>query len=165
MDQKIVADQRSLDAPMAIRSGIWAWSPDHGQLCQVLEAQALWGETTCRVWLPGRDSVVRIPASRLKSLESPGTSSPDDIAYVAAAARVADALTQDVLLAPIESSVIPLPHQIRALSRAIANDRVRYLLADDVGLGRTIEAGLIMREVKLRGFNAHPGRRSFEGIA
>jgi len=129
----------------------WYYSPDHGQLCQVIETQTLWGETTCRVWLPGRDSVVRIPASRLKSLESAGTGSPDDIAYIAAAARVADARTQDVLLAPIESSVIPLPHQIRALSRAIANDRVRYLLADEVGLGKTIEAGLIMRELKLRG--------------
>lgn len=129
----------------------WCYSPDHGQLCQVIEVQTFWGETICRVWLPGRDSVVRIPASRLKSIESAGTGSPDDIAYVAAAARVADVLTQDVLLAPIESSVIPLPHQIRALSRAIANDRVRYLLADEVGLGKTIEAGLIMRELKLRG--------------
>ena len=134
-----------------LAQGTWYYSPDHGQLCQVIEAQTLWGETTCRVWLPGRDSVVRIPASRLKSLESAGTGSPDDIAYIAAAARVADALTQDVLLAPIESSVIPLPHQIRALSHAIANDRVRYLLADEVGLGKTIEAGLIMRELKLRG--------------
>ena len=136
---------------MQIDSNSWYYSPDHGQICQVIEAQTLWGETTCRVWLPGRDSVVRILASRLKTLESAGTGSPDDIAYVAAAARVADALTQDVLLAPIESSVIPLPHQIRALSRAIANDRVRYLLADEVGLGKTIEAGLIMRELKLRG--------------
>jgi len=131
--------------------GGWYYSLDHGQLCQVIETQTLWGETTCRVWLPGRDTVVRIPASRLKPLESAGTSSPDDIAYVAAAARVADALTQDVLLTPIEASVIPLPHQIRALSRAIANDRVRYLLADEVGLGKTIEAGLILRELKLRG--------------
>jgi len=136
---------------MRIDANSWYYSPDHGQLCQVIEAQTLWGETTCRVWLPGRDSVVRIPASRLKPLESAGTGSPDNIAYIAAAARVADALTQDVLLAPIESSVIPLPHQIRALSRAIANDRVRYLLADEVGLGKTIEAGLIMRELKLRG--------------
>ena len=95
--------------------------------------------------------MVHIPASRLKPLENAGAGSPDDIAYVVAAARVADALTQDVLLAPIESSVIPLPHQIRALSRAIANERVRYLLADEVGLGKTIEAGLIMRELKLRG--------------
>jgi len=136
---------------VSIRVNSWFYSLDHHSVCQVIEAQTLWGETTCRVWLPGRDSVVRIPASRLKPLESVGTGSPDHIAYIAAAARVAEALTQDVLLAPIESSVIPLPHQIHALSRAIANDRVRYLLADEVGLGKTIEAGLIMRELKLRG--------------
>ncbi|MCL6582544.1 MAG: DEAD/DEAH box helicase [bacterium] len=136
----------------SIRVHSWLYSPDHGQLCQVIEVQTLWGETTCHVWLPGSDSVVRIPAaSRLKPLDSAGTGSADHIAYIAAAARVADALTQDVLLAPIESSVIPLPHQIHALSRAISSDRVRYLLADEVGLGKTIEAGLIMRELKLRG--------------
>lgn len=71
--------------------------------------------------------------------------------YIAAAARVADALTQNVQLAPIETVVIPLPHQIRALSQAVSQDRVRYLLADEVGLGKTIEAGLVMRELKLRG--------------
>ena len=76
----------------------------------------------------------------------------------AAAAKVAEVLegassTADghVLLAPMESNVIPLPHQIHALSRAVSGDRVRYLLADEVGLGKTIEAGLIMRELKLRG--------------
>jgi len=129
----------------------WAYSEDHGQLCQVIETQTLWGETTHRVWLPGHDSVVCVLASKLASLENSGVGTADGIAYVASAARVADALTQDVLLAPIESSVIPLPHQIRALSRAIEGDRVRYLLADEVGLGKTIEAGLILRELKLRG--------------
>lgn len=68
----------------------WYYSPDHGQLCQVIEAQTLWGETTCCVWLPGRDSVVRIPASRLKPLDSASADSPENIAYVAAATRVAD---------------------------------------------------------------------------
>ena len=86
----------------------WFYSPDHGQLCQVIETQTLWGDTTCRVWLPGSDSVVRIPADNLKSLEDAVTVTPVQITYVAATARVADALTQDVLLAPIESSVIPL---------------------------------------------------------
>ncbi len=136
---------------MRIDANSWYFSPDHGQLCQVIESQTLWGETTCRVWLPGRDSVVRVSADRLAPLEDAGTGTADSIAYVASAARVADALTQDVLLAPIESSVIPLPHQIRALSRALKGDRVRYLLADEVGLGKTIEAGLILRELKLRG--------------
>ena len=98
------------------------------------------------------DSVVRLPISDLIPL-GPQSSvvSPHHLEYVAAAARVADALTHDVLLAPIEASVIPLPHQIKALSRAISDNRVRYLLADEVGLGKTIEAGLIMRELKLRG--------------
>ncbi len=129
----------------------WAYSSDHNQLCQVIESQTLWGEMTCRVWLPGRDAVVRVPASRLAPVEDSGPTTADGIAYTVAAARVADALTQDLLLAPIGSSVIPLPHQIDALSRAIAGDRVRYLLADEVGLGKTIEAGLILRELKLRG--------------
>jgi len=136
---------------MAIFDNSWYYSPEHGELCRVIETQTLWGETVCRVWLPGKDTVVRLPATRLRPVHEASVGTVDGIAYLAAAARVADALTQDVLLAPIESSVIPLPHQIRALSRAISNDRVRYLLADEVGLGKTIEAGLIMRELKLRG--------------
>ena len=50
-----------------IEASNWYYSPDHGQLCQVIEAKALWGETTCRVCLPGRDSVVRIPAFSIKA--------------------------------------------------------------------------------------------------
>jgi len=57
---------------MRIDANSWYYSSDHGQLCQVIEAQTLWGETTCRVWLPGRDSVVRIPACILKALEISG---------------------------------------------------------------------------------------------
>ena len=134
-----------------IHNGFWYWSDEHGQLCQVVQFQTLWGETVCHVWLPGLDSVVRLPASKLKSMDHANSCSSEDIAYITSAARVADALTQDTLLAPIESSVIPLPHQIRALTRAMVNDRVRFLLADEVGLGKTIEAGLILRELKLRG--------------
>ena len=129
----------------------WAWSLPHGQICRVIETEALWGETICRVWLPAKDTVMRVPAACLQPVFKAPLGSAEGIAYIAAAARVADALTHDVLLAPIESSVIPLPHQIRALSRAISGDRVRYLLADEVGLGKTIEAGLIMRELKMRG--------------
>lgn len=136
---------------MQIEADHWYYSPERGDLCRVIETQTLWGETVCRVWLPVTDTVVRLPAARLRSVHEAGVGTADRIAYLAAAARIADALTHDVLLAPIEASVIPLPHQIQALTRAIAKDRIRYLLADEVGLGKTIEAGLIMRELKLRG--------------
>jgi hypothetical protein len=122
----------------------WQYSISHNCICRGIESQTLWGETTCRVWLSGSDSVVRIPAANIKPLEDAATGTPAGITHIVSAARVADALTQDMLLAPIESSVIPLPHQIRALSRAITGDRVRYLLADEVCLGKTIEAGLIL---------------------
>ncbi|MEW6381448.1 MAG: helicase-related protein [bacterium] len=138
----------------------WQYSTIHNSACLCLEEQTLWGQTVCRVWLPNQDAVVRVPRSALRPLSADQQPEIEAgrIAYVAAAAKVAEVLEGStsateghVLLAPIESSVIPLPHQIRALSRAIANDRVRYLLADEVGLGKTIEAGLIMRELKLRG--------------
>ncbi len=134
-----------------MNSGEWAWAVDHRQVCQILEKQTLWGSIAYRVWLPAQDVVVRVPGDRLKPVAAAGVMTSAALSYVAAAARVADALTQNILLAPMESGVIPLPHQIRALARAVGGDRVRYLLADEVGLGKTIEAGLIMRELKLRG--------------
>jgi superfamily II DNA or RNA helicase len=129
----------------------WFFSVIHDQPCKVIESLTLWGVTICRVWLPLQDAVVRLRCEYLTPLDESPPTNTDSIAYVTAAARINEALTHDVLLAPIESSVIPLPHQLRALSRAIGGDRIRYLLADEVGLGKTIEAGLIMRELKLRG--------------
>ena len=133
-----------------IKEGEWVYFHSNKTIGKVIEKSCLWENTSFRVWLPSTDSIIRVQSTQLSPAQS-SVLSPHYLQYIAAAARVADALTQDVLLAPIESTVIPLPHQIRALSRAIANDRVRYLLADEVGLGKTIEAGLIMRELKLRG--------------
>lgn len=127
------------------------WSIEHQQICQVLEVQQLFGQTYCRVWLTQQDAIVRLRAEMLQSLDEIAGYSSDRIRYLVAAAKVAHALNEDILLAPMEASVIPLPHQIQALTRAISGDRVRYLLADEVGLGKTIEAGLILRELKLRG--------------
>ena len=138
----------------------WQYSNVHNSACKVIEEQTLWGQTVCRVWLPNQDAVVRVPRSALRPLSADLRPEIEAgrIAYVAAAAKVAEVLEGftsatdgHVLLAPMESNVIPLPHQIHALSRAISGDRVRYLLADEVGLGKTIEAGLVMRELKLRG--------------
>lgn len=44
-----------------LHAGDWVHSEDYGQLCDVVEAQMLYGKTTYRVWLPGSASVVRIP--------------------------------------------------------------------------------------------------------
>lgn len=142
-----------------VKTGKFYYSKSFRSVAKVIEISTLWGSDYAHIWLPNSNAVVRVPASDLSSLSSQSSAlSTDHIAYVAAAAKVAEVLEGStsaadghVLLAPMESHVIPLPHQIHALSRAISGDRVRYLLADEVGLGKTIEAGLVMRELKLRG--------------
>src|SRR5713101_5486799 len=50
------------------------------------------------------------------------------------------------------SRVDPLPHQLEAVyDHLLKVARVRFLLADDAGAGKTIMAGLLLRELKLRG--------------
>ena len=132
--------------------GQWLWSKKHKEICKVIESETLWGQTYHKVWLPRAGMVLRLGSEDVAPLDEAGVFAQSSyLTYASSAARVADLMNQDVLLAPLEAAVIPLPHQIRALSVAMSKDRVRYLLADEVGLGKTIEAGLIMRELKLRG--------------
>ncbi len=131
--------------------GDWVWSTQHGEVGQVVALEDLWGVRALRVWLPAREATVRVSETAIAPVADRKPAGEHELIFVAAAARIADVLATDQLLAPLESNVIPLPHQLHALSRAVTGDRVRYLLADEVGLGKTIEAGLVMRELKLRG--------------
>jgi SNF2 family DNA or RNA helicase len=57
----------------------------------------------------------------------------------------------DPLLAMNTSKVDPLPHQIETVYGYILKlPRIRFLIADDPGAGKTIMAGLIIKELKLR---------------
>lgn len=130
--------------------GDWCWHARQASPCRVVDRQNLWGELAYRIWLPNKDAVVRARPQDLADLSSVQPT-VEQILHTTAAAKLLDALEDNLLLAPIQSSVVPLPHQLYALNRAMSRDRIRYLLADEVGLGKTIEAGLILRELKLRG--------------
>ncbi|BBZ40279.1 DISARM system SNF2-like helicase DrmD [Mycobacterium conspicuum] len=52
--------------------------------------------------------------------------------------------------APFWSGVAVEAYQLEPLRRALASPRANLLLADDVGLGKTIEAGLVLQELFLR---------------
>ena len=130
--------------------GDWCWHLRQAAPCRVVDRQDVWGETAYRVWLPRRDAVVRARSQELALLATIRLTA-DQILQTAASTKLLDAMEDNLLLAPIQSSVVPLPHQLYALNRAMSQHRIRYLLADEVGLGKTIEAGLILRELKLRG--------------
>ena len=71
---------------------------------------------------------------------------------VAEAHRIRLAYLFDPLLAVHTSLVEPLPHQITAVYEAmLPRQPLRFLLADDPGAGKTIMAGLLMKELIARG--------------
>jgi superfamily II DNA or RNA helicase len=135
----------------------WVWSETYREHAKVVDRLDLWDSSVCRIWLLNRDTIVMVPTSDITPITGdhghslPGATEAARIRYLLMAARLSNLITDDILLAPIDASLIPLPHQIKALRKAISRDKVRFLLADEVGLGKTIEAGLILRELKLRG--------------
>ena len=83
--------------------------------------------------------------------EEPEDTGISPIRYIALAARIKEEIAQKRLLAPYESSLLPLPHQLLILEKLMKAPQTRFLLADEVGMGKTIEAGLAIKELKLRG--------------
>lgn len=71
---------------------------------------------------------------------------------VVEAHRIRYAYLFDPLVAVHTARVEPLPHQITAVYREmLPRQPLRFLLADDPGAGKTIMAGLLMRELLIRG--------------
>jgi len=66
--------------------------------------------------------------------------------------RIRNAFQFDPLYAVNVSQIDPLPHQIEAVYHYVMqNPKIRFLLADDPGAGKTIMAGLLLKELKYRG--------------
>lgn len=80
------------------------------------------------------------------------TANGEDFRLVSEALRIRLAYLFDPVLAVHSSDVTPLPHQITAVYEAmLPRQPLRFLLADDPGAGKTIMAGLLIKELMLRG--------------
>jgi SNF2 family DNA or RNA helicase len=64
--------------------------------------------------------------------------------------RLLDAFRNDMALGLSNSRVEPQLHQVSVALRALEKSQPRLILADEVGLGKTIEAGLILKELRAR---------------
>ena len=124
------------------------WAASLGSWVRVIETKSLMGRETAKVMIEGTDRVVTVNASTLLP------NRPLDLGQAlstVAAARTWAALGSDLFLSPLVSKVLPLPHQFRVLRKVMEQHPVRMMCADEVGLGKTIEAGLVLKELKLRG--------------
>ncbi len=80
------------------------------------------------------------------------TADGDSFKLTAEAFRIHLAHLFDPVLAVHTSLVEPLPHQITAVyGEMLSRQPLRYLLADDPGAGKTIMAGLLIKELIVRG--------------
>lgn len=76
---------------------------------------------------------------------------PEQFFLLVEANRIRLAHQFDPLLAVSVSQVDPLPHQIEAVYHyALDLPRIRFLIADDPGAGKTVMAGLILKEMQYR---------------
>lgn len=115
-----------------------------------MERIELWGYTSYKVFNPANGSVYKATGEQLKRGGGEAQLDENYLRYVTLLSKIRNETSAGILSA-LSSGVIPLPHQLHVLERALETRNIRYILADEVGLGKTIEAGMIIKELKARG--------------
>jgi len=128
------------------------------------DARALGGDGSagyeCRVRLPdgsldeiviSPDEVVAIVERDYRTTNTIRPVDAEKLRLLIESNRIRLAYTHDKQFAVSLSGIRTLPHQIEAVyQRMLPQPRLRFLLADDPGAGKTIMAGLLIKEMKLR---------------
>jgi len=114
------------------------------------------GDELTVVWEvePGREV---LPETRLPAVTASGWDDPQVLGAFLDAVRWGTVASADdsTLQAPFRAGITIEDYQLEPVAKALAMPRVHLLIADDVGLGKTIEAGLVVQEMLLR----HRARR------
>lgn len=129
---------------------MWRWWPQGHEAVRVLNEIGAGVTASAQVVVPSRGAVVRVAPHDLEDIaRRPWLT--DELVWRASAGRAIAALAPPGAAATHRPGLTPLPHQVTALERALATNPVRLLFADEVGLGKTIEAGLVLTELKASG--------------
>lgn len=120
-----------------------------GKAIEIVGEKEVFGQRIAWIRLLEDDSFLQVPFEELESVSTNYTL--PYLRFIAIAAKIKDEVARKNILAPYESSLIPLPHQILVLEKVMQSSQNRFMLADEVGMGKTIETGLILKELKIRG--------------
>ena len=132
------------------RVGDYVFDKTKNERVQILEISEVWGFVSYKVYNASTGTVYKLSAEDICAEVPEENFNESYLRYVAMLSKIKNE-TSEGILSKLSSGIIPLPHQLHVLNRALSNNNVRYILADEVGLGKTIEAGLIIKELKTRG--------------
>ena len=121
-----------------------------GKSVEIIGRQRLFNKEILWIHILDTDIFTQVLAEELEDDDV----SKNELAYarfIAIATKIKQEIAEKHILAPYESNLIPLPHQILVLEKVMQGVQTRFMLADEVGMGKTIEAGLVLKEKKLRG--------------
>lgn len=130
-----------------VEPGSYVYAKELKKNVKILDIVELWGH---KIILALDTSTNKLLKLSEEDIELQTKNNVYEFKYILYSAKIKNEISNGIL-SPISGSILPLPHQIYALKRAISSDNIRYILADEVGLGKTIEAGLILKELKIRG--------------
>jgi SNF2 family DNA or RNA helicase len=120
-----------------------------GKEIEIISQKTFFGKKVAEIRILSTGEILSVPLEEIK--DDSVTVTQSELIFKAIAAKIKSEVSSQNMLAPIESNIIPLPHQILALEKVMSGNYLRFLLADEVGMGKTIEAGLVLKELKLRG--------------
>lgn len=99
-----------------------------GKSVEVIGSKTLFGKETLWIHILEDNSFAQVLRSDLEDNMTVNTNSGMAyIRYVSIAARIKEEMAQKRLLAPYESSLIPLPHQILVLEKVMQGIQTRFL--------------------------------------
>ena len=130
--------------------GDYVFDKNNNDRVQIVDVSTVWDFVSYKVFNPVTGAVYKLSADAVEAESRQVNANEYYLRYVAMLSKIKSE-TSEGILSKLSSGVIPLPHQLHVLNRAVSDNNVRYILADEVGLGKTIEAGLIIEELKARG--------------
>lgn len=130
--------------------GDFVFDINSGERVRILEKHEAWGFISYKVFNSSDDTIYKLSEQQIGTSAKEISTDINYLRYITLLSKIKNEVAAGIL-SNLSSGVIPLPHQIHVLNRAMSNNQIRYILADEVGLGKTIEAGLIIKELKARG--------------
>lgn len=117
---------------------------------QILEKFEAWGFVSYKVFNAAQNAIYKLAGDKISTAPKDTNADINYLRYITLLSKIKNEIATGILT-NLLSGIIPLPHQTHVLNRALSGNNIRYILADEVGLGKTIEAGLIIKELKTRG--------------